>query len=85
MDKVSLRKKENLSHAISLIGKKSKRTEFDYRLSGLNDKIRRYKIKFGEWDSDHVYEPKTRIPSAVPSKRMNHNQIDLLYRKTTGS
>lgn len=70
IDKANIKNKENLMHAVSLIGKNSNKTEFYYRLSGLIDKIRRYKIKFGEWDPDYVPKSKPRTPSDEPVKRM---------------
>ena len=61
-------KQENLKHAQSIYSKKSKQSHFYYKLTGLNDKIRRYKVKFGEWEDNYIPPPRDRTPTKEPEK-----------------
>ena len=38
------------------------KTEFYFKLASLNDKIKKYKVRFGEWDKDYIHKPRERTP-----------------------
>lgn len=59
---------QNIQHARLILERKSKNSEFYYKLNGLNDKIRHYKIKFDDWDEDNIPLPRDRTPEEQPEK-----------------
>lgn len=54
---------KNINHAIELRTSKANNTEFYYKLNNLTDKIKRFKVKFGDWDQDHIPPLRERTPS----------------------
>ena len=43
-------------------------TDFYNKLNSLNDKIRHYKINFGDWDEDYQLPERQKTPDEVPEK-----------------